>query len=989
MRLIKLYESACRGREEKPRLGVVRALQALPAHPKPRHLHLIVHDIASQGPASSSSQSSSYPIDHQLTRYAAEALADVLAIEWGLNDLRLEKGVIENEEAMKPILHALLVSGSLPSLSLAGNKKIKSGGWHLLAVFLKRVSLASRRPANLQARSLKSLDLSETTWDRKGVDYLVQALNAAPVRHHAVAASNGSETDGDETDERAKKSSPYCLILPPTPMLRNLEDVDCSPAAVQTLRMDNCNFRSSALEVLANGIRTSDLLHLSLRNNRINHLGAVSLAVMIRDYPDSAAISSLAPLVAPHNNDLPYVPRAWRQQGPPRPNADNADLPPIPLVVSSSAGGVTSRVVPDGYKPPPTPKHPLVMPGGGYSAIQDGALNSIPAEGKITHAEQGVASLALQRSVRALDGVERVGRLVTLDLKNNDIGRGVTYIAQVLKRNRTLKVLNLSGNRIEPAGLTALAEALKYNSTLETLDLSGNPCCGPSLEGIAALRTMFTVNHTLKRLFLSDTGMTTDGAIDLAEFVPENRGLLHLDLTTNPSIGTAGILAVSSGLKSNKIIRCLDVSIPPNDPNLAELSQAILQSCIRNTELAAEALKEGREKRGAHEAMWRPIKKSALVRQVKAAESRRVQAEAAAVVHSVEGQAREHVYRLSPEALVPDAERVIPALEQWYAHPRRDASSPAEEFKPLLERAKALSERLQELAPAEADAGALERMLGANDQLTALIGKAGAFLPTPPRILLPSQIAFASPAAPVVTPTGAHGRRHMRSVSLEISSPNFSLGESDADDSDADDEHPSPSAAARRPVPESPTKSVKSSRLQADLMEAVADGEGEGELGSAAAKADDDASASAAEAAEALRLKAECLVDAELAASASSPVSNTSRKWVEEEAEIFRKGTKLGVAESDSDSESDSEGGGGGAASPSPSPSAPASSSGHSRRGSSSTSDDVKVKDGGESGEALRRKILDAEVPRDEPRDVAELNKLQDDADAAAADDAE
>lgn len=809
--------------------------------------------------------------------------------------------------------------------------------------------------ANSQARSLKSLDLSETTWDRKGVDYLVQALSSAPVQNHAVVSAE-SETDGDSTDDG--KKSPYRLILPPTPMLMNVEDIDSSPAAVQTLRMDNCNFRSSALEVLANGIRTSDLLHLSLRNNRINHLGAVSLAVMIRDYPDSAAISSLAPLVnSHHDNSLPYVPRAWRQQGPLRPNADN-DLPPIPLVTSSSAGGVTSRVVPDGYKPPPAPKHPLVMPGGGYSAIQDGALNSVSAEGKISHAEQGVASLALQRSVRALDGVERVGRLVTLDLKNNDIGRGVTYIAQVLKRNRTLKVLNLSANRIEPQGLTALAEALKYNSTLETLDLSGNPCCGPSLEGIAALRTMFTVNHTLKRLFLSDTGMTTDGAIDLAEFIPENRGLLHLDLTSNPQIGTAGILAVSSGLKSNKIIRCLDVSIPPNDPNLAELSQSILQSCIRNTELAAEALKEGKT-RGAHEAMWRPIKKSALVRQVKAAESRRVQAEAAAVVQSVEGQAREHVYRLSPEGLVPDAERVIPALEQWYAHPRRDAHSPSEEFKPLLERAKALSERLQEHAPAESDPAKLERMLGANDQLTSLIGKAASFLPTPPRILLPSQIAFASPAAPVVTPTGAHGRRHMRSVSLEISSPNFSLGESDADESD-DDEHLSPAAARRRPEQESPTKSVaKSNRLQADLLEATAEAEG-GEGG-------EDRTEEEKAKAEELRRKAECLVDAKLAVGASSPVSNTSRKWVEEEAEIFRKGTKLGVAE-DSESDSDAEG------------VPPSSPLAHSRRSSTAGSDGDSVKglkDGGESGEALRRKILDAEVPRDQPRDVAELNRRE------------
>ena len=37
---------------------------------------------------------------------------------------------------------------------------------------------------------------------------------------------------------------------------------------------------------------------------------------------------------------------------------------------------------------------------------------------------------------------------------------GVTYIAQVLKRNRTLKVLNLSGNKIDVQGLATVAEAL-------------------------------------------------------------------------------------------------------------------------------------------------------------------------------------------------------------------------------------------------------------------------------------------------------------------------------------------------------------------------------------------------------------------------------------------------------------------------------------------------------------------------------------------------
>jgi protein phosphatase 1 regulatory subunit 37 len=37
---------------------------------------------------------------------------------------------------------------------------------------------------------------------------------------------------------------------------------------------------------------------------------------------------------------------------------------------------------------------------------------------------------------------------------------GIMYIAQVLKRNRTLKVLNLSENKLEVAGLVAIAEGL-------------------------------------------------------------------------------------------------------------------------------------------------------------------------------------------------------------------------------------------------------------------------------------------------------------------------------------------------------------------------------------------------------------------------------------------------------------------------------------------------------------------------------------------------
>ncbi|RSH95673.1 hypothetical protein EHS25_000765 [Saitozyma podzolica] len=797
-RLITLYESACRGREERPRVGIVRALEIIPKPPRPRHIHLTLRPFDPTLPPSQSQSSSPNTLDIPLNRHAAEALADVLTSEWGLVDLKLEGGLVETEDALKPILHALLVSGTLPSLSLVGNRKIKAGGWRLLAVFLKK------------ARSLRYIDLSDTTWDKKAIEYLVQALTCSHIRPvlppkdagsaPAVIPDDAGHTrDPPEADADVEAmgtgtgtgtgtgEDAYGWYIPPAPLLKEHDDETNAPAAVQTLRMDGCGLRPAVLETLAQGIRSSDLKNISLRRNRIGPLGAVALALMIRDYPDSAlTMSSLTPTLSTtpsmHNPSIPnldssspnpgYVTYAARSRRPisealaaaAAAKDDDSSLPPIPLVVSSATGGVTSRTLPEGYKPPPPPKNPLVMPSGGNSAMQDSSVfgahvTATQAEGKVFSPGEG-ASVALQRSVRALDQVERIGRLLTLDLKGNDIKNGVGYIAQVLKRNRTLKVLNLSDNKIDATGLAALAEALKYNSSLETLDMSSNPCC-VTLEGIAALRTTFTVNTSLKRLFLSDTGLTSEGAISLAEFLPETKSLLHLDLTSNP-LDVAGILAISVGLKSNTLIRCLDVSIPPNNPDLAELSQSILQSCIRNTELAASAMSG---KTSSQEAIWGPIKKSMLVKQVKDAEQARAEKERVDLAQSPEGLAREFAYTLKPERVPGVSEQVARDIQRWFDagaiarkpgfHAWEPGHLPKDDFVPLVEKAKALRERIVELIQETTDDASLESLLGLNDTLTSLLDKATTFNP-------------------------------LRDYCCQISSPNFSIGDSD-NDSDAEE----------------------------------------------------------------------------------------------------------------------------------------------------------------------------------------------------------
>lgn len=126
------------------------------------------------------------------------------------------------------------------------------------------------------------------------------------------------------------------------------------------------------------------------------------------------------------------------------------------------------------------------------------------------------------------------------------------------------------------------------------------------------MRAAITINSNLKRVFLSATDLTSEGAIALAEFLPEAKGLLHLDLTDN-AIGIDGVLGLAVAIKMNRTLRCLDLNVPFNDPGFADLSQQILQACIRNTEIAQEDALA----RGYKTVISKPILKSVVAANLK------------------------------------------------------------------------------------------------------------------------------------------------------------------------------------------------------------------------------------------------------------------------------------------------------------------------------------------------------------------------------------
>jgi hypothetical protein len=96
-----------------------------------------------------------------------------LALEWGLSRLALDGGIIDHDDvsptrddrnglsigmrwaetdaasqALKPILHALLISGTLPHLSIAGNRKIKAPGWRMVAAYVRKVRVVMALPTS-------------------------------------------------------------------------------------------------------------------------------------------------------------------------------------------------------------------------------------------------------------------------------------------------------------------------------------------------------------------------------------------------------------------------------------------------------------------------------------------------------------------------------------------------------------------------------------------------------------------------------------------------------------------------------------------------------------------------------------------------------------------------------------------------------------------------------------------------------------------------
>lgn len=143
--------------------------------------------------------------------------------------------------------------------------------------------------------------------------------------------------------------------------------------------------------------------------------------------------------------------------------------------------------------------------------------------------------------------------LTVLDLSCNrllSLG-GINAIADVLKYNTTVTMLNLSGTNLKRQACESLGRMLKVNTTLKTLDISHNNF---DTKGIRALLDSgLQYNRGLRKLSISNNGISLTGAIVLAKFMETNNTIEELDVSSN-NFNSEGIIAFMRMLLINKTL---------------------------------------------------------------------------------------------------------------------------------------------------------------------------------------------------------------------------------------------------------------------------------------------------------------------------------------------------------------------------------------------------------------------------------------------------
>jgi Ran GTPase-activating protein (RanGAP) involved in mRNA processing and transport len=163
--------------------------------------------------------------------------------------------------------------------------------------------------------------------------------------------------------------------------------------------------------------------------------------------------------------------------------------------------------------------------------------------------------------------------LTSLNLADNQLAaEGGALVIKSLKKNRSIKMLSLKGNGIGEQGAIALSDLLRSQaSALASLDASFNDISlnSEAEDGIAAIAQAIKTNNQITILnlahnYIKETGIT----LFARDAILKKRTLTELDLSQN-RIGRKGALVVGDALRKNGYLRQLGLEDNEIDPDTA------------------------------------------------------------------------------------------------------------------------------------------------------------------------------------------------------------------------------------------------------------------------------------------------------------------------------------------------------------------------------------------------------------------------------------
>ncbi|EHK45383.1 hypothetical protein TRIATDRAFT_127994 [Trichoderma atroviride IMI 206040] len=219
----------------------------------------------------------------------------------------------------------------------------------------------------------------------------------------------------------------------------------------------------------------------------------------------------------------------------------------------------------------------------------------------------GIKRLGMARNPLDAEGAQHVVRYLEsgncegLDLGGIDLKEHMDVIASSIKETDPLWALSMSDCNINPSTLCKILPTLAKLEHLVFIDLSHNHDLFQSTpNAVGLLRRYLPKMHALKRLHLSDVGMTSEQAIAIVEVVPEALHLCHLSLLGNTEImalanakteeaqeeACALYASLMAAARLSKSMICVDIEVPSEDSGeiVKAMAKQVVAYCLQNIE---------------------------------------------------------------------------------------------------------------------------------------------------------------------------------------------------------------------------------------------------------------------------------------------------------------------------------------------------------------------------------------------------------------------